>query len=146
MKVFLSPEVRQALCAAAAEMHPEECFGVLLGKRRRSGLDVGSIYTYQKCRRGRDKKTNYRWVEVQVEEEERVDELLGDGAIGDFHSHPDESTTLSADDRADLLDQGNGWVSVVISVWPSKAKWKDWNFRLKAYWNDKGRIRVAGQG
>lgn len=126
--------------AAAAEMHPDEAFGVLLGEPMRESIKIESVYIYQKCRRGMD-KNGQRWVQVLDEEEERIEEFFQDGIVGDFHSHPDETTALSEDDKISIKNDGDGMIALVIAVWPGKRN--HWCYRLAGYWNDGGKVRRA---
>jgi proteasome lid subunit RPN8/RPN11 len=140
MKIVLPGKCERLIKAAAAAMHPHECFGVLLGESHHGRVWVDAIHLYQNCKRGKDKH-GQMWVEVQDEEEERTSEYFGDDIVGDFHSHPDETPVLSEYDKAAADHLGDGDVALVVAIWPGKRR--PWCYRLRGYWNDDGRIRRA---
>ena len=141
MTIVLPAMCERIIKAAAAEIHPAEAFGVLIGEGElRDHIWVNAVYTYQKCKRGKD-KNGWCWVEVEDEEEERVNDFFEPDIVGDFHSHPDDTTSISNDDKESLLADGDGAVSIVVSVWPGKRH--NWCHRMAGYWNDNGKIRRA---
>jgi len=139
MKVYIPSRVTHLLQASSAEVHPHETQGLLLGHAEGREVWIETIYTYQRKIHANDRT----WVEVEAEEEVRVADFFdGDEIIGDFHSHPDSTPAISKQDKGNLLDEGDGFVTLILSVWPS-PRGPGWGYKTLAYYNDNGRVRRA---
>jgi len=136
VEIVLSADAERTIKAAALEVHPDESLGVLLGSGGKNVMLVTAAYVYQRCKR------RSTWVEVGEEEEERIEDFFGEEIIGDVHTHPDDLPSISSNDRMGVIGSGDGFVSMIVSVWPTK-RFPHWCFRFRAYFNDDGKVRRA---
>ena len=142
--IEIAGSARLIMEAAAIEVFPCETYGLLLGE---NGI-IAQAYPSQCVTRTETK------VSFEDEPQERLIEKFGSLVIGDFHSHPNEHPTLSrprdfrlwrdkiASDAWDLLTEphiGDGFASVILSLWPGKRK--PWCFRWMVYVVVGNRIR-----
>lgn len=122
----LSPLARKIIEAAAIDAYPKEAVGVLLGWE-------GAMAAYPLTTTA--KRTAWQVV-TDDETEHRMSEHFGSAILGEFHSHPDELPTASAEDKRELREcttpyLGDGSFMVILGVWPGRRR--PWRFRWAGY-------------
>lgn len=152
MKLYLRENVLRVAIAQAAEVFPKEAIGYLLGTTAKHSIYSDNIFTFQSAER-RDPKT----VALQDEAEFRVQDILEDDIVADWHSHCNEPPILSRirdfvkrEDQveSDEWDMRNNPIypghSLILAIWPIKNGWKT---RLAYYYLSnrirRGEIRIV---
>lgn len=137
------------MVVSSVEVYPKECLGVLLGYRAWNSVDkirraiIEQAISFQTAERSRNS------VEVKEKHEFRCKDMLYKlcslESIGDFHSHPDASTSLSPADKRSM-DCGNVEIVVATSRKKKTTPWRydtakkelsgvfgDYRFNIAAY-------------
>ncbi len=129
------------LKAAAIEAYPLECFGFLLGSVQGNTATVTRVLNSSRTHK-RGTNQHISWLQQPSEEVYgRLEDFFGDGLIGDYHSHPSSTPTLSPADRS-ATAQEDYLVYLVIGIWPSRRK-PFWRFKLGGYVREGKRLRTA---
>jgi len=119
------------MLVSAVEVFPKECLGLLLGYRAWDSIDktrraiVEQVVAYQSAERGRSK------VEVREKPEFRCKDMFYKLSslepLGNFHSHPNMTTSLSKADR-NSMEVGDIEIIVAISKKRKTTPWRyDYN-------------------
>jgi proteasome lid subunit RPN8/RPN11 len=118
------------MVVSSVEVYPKECLGVLLGYRAWHSLDktrraiIEHAISYQTAERTRNT------VEVKEKHELRCKDMLyrlcSLESIGDFHSHPDTTTSLTPADKKSM-EAGN--VEIVVAT-SEKKRTTPWRYNL----------------
>lgn len=135
--IHLSPAAVVAIRYACVEVYPKESFGWLVGYYE--GHNVWNVEAAIPTQ-----VVHFRSpavLETHDRSHQAFETVLEDYAVGDFHSHPNGSPTMSAIDKEDMLENEPDQCYVVASVYPSKSR--SFTFQLAGYAVLDGRIRRA---
>ncbi|MHC4663318.1 MAG: Mov34/MPN/PAD-1 family protein [Planctomycetota bacterium] len=128
--VLLDGAAFLSLITAAAEVYKRECFGFLLGFRRKNRIRIKAAIAIQTADR------HFRDVQISVDRYRTIERIFESlprrEVIGEFHSHPSwgnlkGTTRLS---RWDLVDCDPHTIQIVIAVNDSK-RWTPWRVTKK---------------
>lgn len=117
--VELSSFAYDAICFAAVETYPKECFGFLIGEYTKRLWFVHWATPAQIAQR--------KPKSVVTRSDEKAAKYFGAAMVGTFHSHPEEPPTASDTDKADMSMPE---VQIITSIYKSGASWR---FRVSAY-------------
>lgn len=126
-----------AIRYACVEVYPKEAFGWLVGYYE--GGDVWMVEAAIPTQ-----VVHYRShtnLVLHDDSHQAFESVLEDHAVGDFHSHPNGSSTMSQIDREDMLEQEPDHCYIVASVYPSKRL--QFGFKLSGYAVVDGKVRRA---
>jgi len=137
-RVVLRKDALVAIIVAAIEVFKKECYGLLLGEKKRNLIIIKDAFGFQTAMR------NYYSSSVFEFREKRVNNTLkyltALKLVGDFHSHTNGSENLSDADKKFLRQAGSNYVSllVVINKTRKTTPWK-YNARKKCLSGSIGR-------
>lgn len=135
--IHLAPSAIIAVKYACVEVYPKEAFGWLVGYYEGNNVwNVEAAIPTQVIH-----YRSHAGLVTHDDSHQAFDSVLEDHAVGDFHSHPNGSSTMSETDREDMLEQEPDLCYIVASVYPSKQK--AFAFQLAGYAVLDGRIRRA---
>ncbi|TET35638.1 MAG: hypothetical protein E3J72_10850 [Planctomycetota bacterium] len=132
-RVFKIPRLIQldgaaflALITAAAEVYKKECYGFLVGFRRKARIRIKAAIAVQTAER------HFREVQIPWDRYRSIQRIMKDlprrQVVGEFHSHPSWGTLRGVTklSRWDLVDNEVGSVQIVIAVNDRrrKAPWR----------------------
>lgn len=116
MKVKVSSEVVERLLAEAAQAHPHECCGILLGTGQ-------TIVGLKPARNVHPEPATHFEIDPQVLiDAHRAARADGDQIVGYYHSHPNGEPAPSTTDRAMAAADGSIWAIIAagrIALWRS---------------------------
>jgi len=112
-RLVLPDAARSAIIDHARETYPEECCGLLVGRRDRAALVVEDVVPAANvaAARRQDRFELDPTLHLRVQRELRGS---GRAVIGHYHSHPDGRAEPSAIDRANIHDPTLAWVIVAV--------------------------------
>lgn len=106
----------QRLAAAAESRYPEECCGLLIGRRGSDGcIDIARI---EACENVAPNRKGERF-EIDPAVRLRVMRALAGGPesiVGHYHSHPDRPAQPSPTDIARAYEPGLVWIIMAVSA------------------------------
>ncbi len=151
-KAVIQEPALVALLTAAMEVYPKETFGLVFGSRFKKKFIIKNALTYQNATRKKNETSIWPAQERKVRYV--LNEVSGYSIIGDFHSHPEDTCSLSKHDKKDMIEDGEHF-AILISVfeWDEKVKWHydkkekfiegtihsgDFLINIKAYYREPG--------
>ncbi len=104
--ITLVDTIIPALVAAAAEAHPHECCGLLLGEGTRITHAQSTANVHP------DPATHFEIDPAALIAAYKAERAGGPQVLGYYHSHPNGDPTPSATDRAQAAHDGKVWAIV----------------------------------
>jgi len=109
------------MVTSAIEVYPQECLGVIFGRKTGHTFVVEYAFAYQTAKRGKTVVDIDRRIKKRIEEV--LQKFIRFKKIGDFHSHTTNTgTRLSSIDRKDF--SGNDDIGIVVHVAKRRRKSK----------------------
>ena len=112
MSLYINQTNLDRLLEEAREAFPEECCGLLVGRRDGADMHVERIVRAANIAEG-DKTTNYQVDWATLFETIRQARFDKDTIVGFYHSHPDGSTKPS------IKDTESAWIDHAYVIIPS---------------------------
>lgn len=149
MNLLMPKNEYKIIQAAAIEVFPRESFGLLLGEWKGDDAIVHDVFIHQAVFR------SVSTVILKDEPQFRILDWFGDGVLGDWHSHPNESPVLSRikdfrnkkvqemSDEWEMLHAphlGDGSVGIITSIYPITRK-PGWSFKTACYYVTDGKLK-----
>ena len=121
MTVRLAPGVAEAIRAAAEAAYPEECCGLLVGRRDGGNDEVDADVTVTRAVASANVLDGDRRRGFEVDPKVRFDVMRalendadGRDIVGHYHSHPDHPAEPSARDREMAFEPAMVWLIVGV--------------------------------
>jgi proteasome lid subunit RPN8/RPN11 len=120
-RLYLSAVDRDQLVREAAVAYPEECCGILLGRRQGAESKVVEATCAVPNTSAVDRRRSYAIDPLAVLAARNRGRSLGREVIGFYHSHPDAGLRPSARDRAEAWPEAS---YVIVSPRGGVACWE----------------------
>lgn len=111
--LVLSSETQKALYLHAETEYPEECCGILLGKREKEKKIVYKATRTENAGDKKQKTTHFVIDPLEVAKAEASAEQEGLEIVGFYHSHPNYDASVSREDARYML---SGYSYPIISI------------------------------
>lgn len=103
------------IARAAEAAYPEECCGLLLGRREGGRFVVARVVATANVAEG-DRRRRFEVDPRALVAAHRGSRDSGETVIGHYHSHPEGAALPSDEDRARAFDAGQLWLIVPVSA------------------------------
>lgn len=124
--IELSAADLELIRAAAARAYPNECCGLLVGRREADRVTVSRIVPADNVARERQRDRFEIDPKVRIDTERAV-RGTGEAVVGHYHSHPDHPAAPSATDANMVYEPDLIWVIVSVDRGTAKAV-RAWRF------------------
>ena len=111
--LVLENEIKKTLYFYAKNAYPEECCGILLGKREDGKRYAYKVIATENMSDEKRKGTHFRISPLEVARIEMSAEREGLEMIGFYHSHPNYDASVSREDARYML---SGYSYPIISI------------------------------
>jgi proteasome lid subunit RPN8/RPN11 len=129
-------EMLQEINRHAEQEYPEECCGMLLGKRRADDSEVEHVIAIDNSQ-GENRKRRFLVTPEQYRQAEKEAETMGSELLGFYHSHPDHPAIPSTFDT----DHALPWFAyLIVSVMNGKSG----DATVWTLWEDRSRFDQVG--
>ena len=111
--LILGSETQKALYLHAKTAYPEECCGILLGKREKEKKIVYKAIRAENVADKKQRTTHFVMDPFEIAKTEASAELEGLEIVGFYHSHPNYDASVSGEDALYML---TGYSYPIISI------------------------------